>query len=204
MAGCIFGHKEFNEHHFDATFPPKHAAQHCAIAGTNAVSDIKLKRDNAQPIDPLHWNDFWWKYNTSCNPFIGVKELMDRIMRTNYSRDQGCEDGLKRKELDAQGMQQKVEKRKLEQEQKKQQQCTWSKPMLPPTLQRVSVPPSKRASPGVKRGVQIKCYAVELTAPQQTAESASLKSAPSPTRGRSVEPQAEVPALPAGTAVAVA
>jgi hypothetical protein len=168
MAGCIFGNKEFNDHHFDATFPPQHAAQHCAIAGTNAISDIKLKRGNAQPIDPMHWNDFWWKYNTSCNPFLGVKQLMDRIMRTNYSRDQGCEDGLKRKELDAQGMQQKVEKRKLEQEQKKQQQL--GKPAMPPTLQRVSVPTSKMASPVHKRGVLIKCYAAELAPPQQGAE----------------------------------
>lgn len=185
MAGCIFGNKEHIDHHFDATFPPKHAAQHHAIAGTNAVSDIRIKRGNAQPIDPLHWNDFWWKYNTSCNPFLGVKELMDRIMRTNYSRDQGCEDGLKRKELDAQGMQQKVEKKKLEQEQKKQQQ--WSKPTMPPTLQHVTVPPSKASSPAGKRGGQIKCYAVELVAPQQSEGAIPAKATSPPKHVRNPE-----------------
>jgi hypothetical protein len=166
MAGCIFGSKEFNDHHFDGTFPPKHAAQHYAIAGTNAKSDIKQKRGNAQPINPLHWNEFWWKYNTSCNPFIGVKELMDRIMRTKYYKDQGCEDALKRRELAAEGAQHKAEKKKLNQEQAKQQQ--WSKPAMP-SLQRVSVQAIKLASPANKGVVKIECYAAELLAPQQDA-----------------------------------
>jgi hypothetical protein len=169
MAGCIFGSKEFNDHHFDGTFPPKHAAQHHAIAGTNAKSDIKQKRGNAQPINPQHWNEFWWKYNTSFNPFLGVKELMDRIMRTNYFKDQGCEDALKRRELAAEGAQHKAEKKKLNHEQDKQQQ--WSKPAMP-TPQRVNVQASKLASPANKKGVKIECYAAELVAPQPEEASA--------------------------------
>jgi hypothetical protein len=189
MAGCIFGSKEFNDHHFDGTFPPKHAAQHYAIAGTNAKSDIKQKRGNAHPIDPHHWNEFWWKYNTSCNPFIGVKELMDRIMRTNYFKDQGCEDALKRRELAAEGAQHKAEKKKLNQEQAKQQQ--WSKPAMP-TLQRASVQATKLASPASKCGVKIGCYAAELFAPPQGAseQPGSRSATPLSIRHNLQEPQA--------------
>ncbi|KAF6265385.1 hypothetical protein COO60DRAFT_1042880 [Scenedesmus sp. NREL 46B-D3] len=198
MAGCVFGSKEFNNHHFDATFPPKHAAHHYAIAGTNVKSDIHLRRRNAQPIDPLHWNTFWWKYSTSCNPFLGVKELMDRIMRTNYSKDQAHEDGLKRKETDAQATQHRAETKKLNQEQEKQQQQQWIMPTMPPTPQSIGLRSSAAAAtPGHMRAVNIRCYAVELVTPQQEASLHGARSATHRGTGRNLQ---EAPAAPEAAA----